>query len=200
MESTDLESSPECDYSVEFDRWLSFEHVDPMLLEDDKRCRCIGTFCGLLSGAGISIGSYLLAESTNIVFVGDLIVVVFLFLLCVLPIYGYWNLKYLRPTGRRTCIGDVMESTPRCFGTLYGISALVSLIIVHVLLRVSAYQTIKSDNDVNPMVWVVSIGTIILICEMLYCCYRDSKNAEYINFTGQLSQSSELLYNPSNFI
>ena len=158
----------------------SFPHIDPMQtyigdrMEPENRN---GTGCcfGIVFGAGVASIAYLVAYKVHIHIIGDIIVIIFFCLSCILPIHGLLSMYHFQPKGIRNFLGEMIEATPICCGPFAGIGSTLSLIIIHLILRFTVYPEINEDHNLGDIVWVVFIGTILVFMELLLFCYIDSK-------------------------
>ena len=180
------DSSPSFDYEPRFSddegkRWLSFSHADPTFGVGSSQKRfynnLTGCCCGMISGGAIASIAYVISDELRVDFVGDIIVGLVFCVSLALPIYGCLAIKIFRPRGTRTFIGDLIEATPHFCGSCAGIGSVLSLLIVHLSLRSTVYEDIEPKENEEPIVWVVLIGTVILILELMLFCYWDRRRS-----------------------
>ena len=149
----------------------------------DTWCQaCFSCFGGLIVGGGVASIAWSIADLAGMPWIGDVIVSVTLFISCLMP-----------------CISFKMDeeelNLPECCGLCCGIGSILTLIIVHLSLRFTSYEDIQSSTDIednlDPIVWVIVIGVIIMIIEMILFCYCDYRKAMKDNpdYVEQLNES-----------
>ena len=171
------ESSPEFDYAPSFtqdaasNRWLSFHRTD---LSQSRNRKSIGCCSGFIFGAIVAAIAYVVANSTNIDYIGDIIVVITFCCSLFLPIYEYIALRYLKPRHISIFVGEIMDAMPKSFcGSCSGIGSMLSLLILHLCLRFTVYLDIEQNDKNDPVIWIVFIGILVVLLEMMLFCYMD---------------------------
>ena len=128
--------------------------------------RVFSCFGGLIIGSGIAAIAWSLADLVTMEWIGDVIVSVCLCISCFMPCISFkideeeWNL-------------------PTCCGLCCGIGSILTLTIVHLSLRFTIYLDIdpNTEDSLDATIWVIVIGVIVMLVEMVLFCYFDYKKA-----------------------